>query len=206
MPRTARHAPKGFTYHVLNRAVARLPLFYEDADYDAFEQVLEEAHERFPLDIFAYCLMPNHWHFVLRPNHDGRLTEFLRWLTHTHTMRWHAHFHSSGSGHLYQGCFKAFPVEDDEHFYTVTQYVERNALPAKLVRKAENWRWSSLARRERGDAEARSLFLRPGGVSRWSHSRESAPPRPRPSKTQGVALDVSAERGTRFELSSVVHA
>lgn len=160
MPRTARHAPKGFTYHVLNRAVARLPLFYKDADYDAFERVLEEAHDRFPLDIFAYCLMPNHWHFVVRPNLDGRLTEFFRWLTHTHTMRWHAHFHSNGSGHLYQGRFKAFPVEDDDHFYVVTRYVERNALRAKLVRKAENWRWSSLARRESGDVQARALLAR----------------------------------------------
>ena len=51
----------------LNRAVARLPLFRKQADYAAFERVIEEAHERVPLDILAYCVMPNHWHFVLRP-------------------------------------------------------------------------------------------------------------------------------------------
>ena len=61
-------------------------------------------------------------------------------------MRWHAHYHSAGTGHLYQGRFKAFPVEDDDHFYSVVRYVERNALRAKLVPRAEQWRWSSLWR------------------------------------------------------------
>jgi len=93
--------------------------------------------------------MPDHWQYVLRPNHDGRLTEFLRWLTHTHTMLWHAHFHSTGSGHLYQGRFKAFPVEDDDHFHAVTRYVERKPLRARFVRKTENWRWSRPERARR---------------------------------------------------------
>ena len=77
-------------------------------------------------------------------------------------MRWHAHFGSAGTGHLYQGRFKAFPVEDDEHFYTVTRYVERNALRAGLVDRAEEWRWSSLWRRESGDAQSRRC-----GAGRW---------------------------------------
>src|SRR5438132_3493503 len=68
-------------------------------------------------------------------------------------MRWHAHYHTSGTGHLYQGRFKAFPIEADEHLYTVLRYVERNALRAHLVRRAENWRWGSLGRRQRGDAQ-----------------------------------------------------
>jgi putative transposase len=160
MPRTARHAPKGLIYHALNRAVARLPLFAKPADYEAFERVLAEAHERCPLELFAYCLMPNHWHFVLRPTEDGQLTEFLRWLTQTHTMRWHAHHKTSGSGHLYQGRFKAFPVQDDDHFYTVVRYVERNALRAGLVKRAEVWRWSSLWRRTSGHADARTLLTK----------------------------------------------
>jgi len=159
MPRTARHAPKGYIYHAFNRAVARLRLFRNDADYEAFERVIAEAHDRVPLDIFAYCLMPDHWHFVLRPTKTGQLTAFLRWMTHTHAMRRHAQLHTSGSGHLYQGRFKAFPLDDD-HFCTVVRYVERNAVRARLVRKAENWRWSSLARYVHGDAAARSLLAR----------------------------------------------
>src|SRR5258708_33837254 len=119
MPRSARIAPGGFVYHALNRAVARLPLFEKEADYEAFERVLLEAHQRTPTRILAYCVMPNHWHFVLWPKADGELTRFLRWLTHTHTMRWHAHHHTGGTGHLYQGRFKAFPVQSDEHLLTV---------------------------------------------------------------------------------------
>jgi REP-associated tyrosine transposase len=160
MPRIARHAPKGLVYHALNRAVARLPLFQKEADYEAFEHVLEEAHEKFPLEILAYCVMPNHWHFVVSPTKDDQLTAFLRCLAHTHTMRWHAHHGTSGTGHLYQGRFKAFPVEDDDHFYTVVRYVERNALRAGLVAKAQDWRWSSLWRREFGAAKSRSLLAR----------------------------------------------
>ena len=68
------------------------------------------------------------------------------WLTLTHTQRWHAHRHSTGSGHVYQGRFKSFPVQEDEHFYTVCRYVERNALRANLALGAERWRWGSLHR------------------------------------------------------------
>ena len=147
MPRHARNAPGGLVYHVLNRAVARLPLFEKPADFDAFERVLILAHQKFPLRILSYVLMPNHWHLVLWPRMDGQLSDFCRWLTHTHTMRWHAHYHTAGTGHLYQGRFKAFAVQSDEHFYTVCRYVERNPLRANLVRRAENWRWGSLWRR-----------------------------------------------------------
>ena len=73
------------------------------------------------------------------------MTAFLRWLTHTHTMRWHAHHKTGGTGHLYQGRFKSFPVQDEEHFLTVCRYVERNALRANLVKRAEDWRWGSLS-------------------------------------------------------------
>jgi putative transposase len=137
-----------------------LPLFRKQADYAAFERVMEEAHTRVPIDILAYCVMPNHWHFVLRPHDDHQLTDFLRWLAHTHTMRWHAHFNSSGTGHLYQGRFKSFPVEDDEHFYSVARYVERNALRAGITQRAEEWRWSSLWRRESGNEQVRSLLAK----------------------------------------------
>ena len=152
MPRRARNAPGGYVYHALNRAVARLPLFEKNADYAAFERVVAEALEKHPIRILAYCVMPNHWHFVLWPRRDGELTAFLRWLTHTHTMRWHAHHQTAGTGHLYQGRFKSFPVETDEHLHGVLRYVERNALRARLVRRAENWRWSSLWRRCQGEA------------------------------------------------------
>ncbi len=147
MPRQARNAPGGVVYHVLNRAVARLPLFQKAGDFEAFERVMCQAMERQPIRLLAFCLMSNHWHMLLWPRADGDLTRFVRWLTHTHTMRWHAHYQTSGTGHLYQGRFKSFPVETDEHFLTVARYVERNAVRANLVKGAEKWRWSSLWQR-----------------------------------------------------------
>jgi putative transposase len=152
MPRTALAAPPGFVYHVLNRAVARLPLFQKEADYDAFERVLAEALITHPTRLLAYCLMPNHWHLVVWPERRGELTAFVRWLTHTHTMRWHTHYDTIGTGHLYQGRFKSFPIEQDDHMFAVLRYVERNALRANLIGRAEAWKWSSLWRRSRPEA------------------------------------------------------
>src|SRR5688572_23335174 len=118
MGRPLRAAVGDVIYHVLNRANGRLPLFETPADYEAFEKVLAEAHVRFPMRTLAYCLMPNHWHLVLWPRRDGDLSRFMGWLTLTHTQRWHAHRGSAGAGHLYQGRFKSFPVQADEHFLT----------------------------------------------------------------------------------------
>jgi putative transposase len=158
MPRSPRYAPGGIVYHAMNRSVARLPLFRKHGDYEAFERVLALAMKEHPTRLLAYCIMPNHWHMVLWPRADGELTAFLRWLTLTHSMRWHTHYHTSGTGHLYQGRFRSFPIEADDHLYTVLRYVERNALRANLVRRAENWRWSSLWRRCCADPAARALL------------------------------------------------
>src|SRR4051794_17979624 len=143
MGRALRTDVGGLVYHVLNRANARLPLFAKAGDYDAFERVLSEAHDRYGTRILAYCVLPNHWHLVLWPEKDGELSRFTGWLTLTHTQRWHAHYHNVGSGHLYQGRFKSFPVESDEHLLTVCRYVERNPLRAGLVERAEDWGSSS---------------------------------------------------------------
>ena len=143
MPRRPRFCPAGLCYHVLNRGVARLALFEHPGDYEAFTEVLVEALRHEPLSILAYSLMPNHWHFVVRPFADHQVSSFFRWLTHTHTMRWHASHHTTGTGHLYQGRFKAFPIEEDTHLTSVIRYVERNPLRANLCDRAEQWRYGS---------------------------------------------------------------
>src|SRR6266496_5229747 len=127
MPRRARSIVGGYAYHVLNRANGRLRLFKKDGDFAAFEEVLAEAHERVPLRILAYAVLGNHWHFVVWPKrgHDDEVTAFFRWLTLTHSQRWHAHHGTAGMGHVYQGRFKSFPIAADEHFLTVLRYVER---------------------------------------------------------------------------------
>lgn len=155
MPRHLRFAQAGFAYHVLNRAVGRARLFRSQKDFAAFERVLLEARGRLATRLLAWCVMPNHWHFVVWPRKAGELSEFMRWLTVTHTQRWHAAHRTSGTGPLYQGRFKSFPIEEDDHLLAVLRYVERNALRANLVARAEDWRWSSLPKRvsgERSDA------------------------------------------------------
>ena len=158
MPRQARNAPGGWVFHVLNRAVARLPIFRKEADYAAFEQIMLEAQERHPTRILAWTLMRNHWHFVIWPRQDGELTAFMRWLAHTHAMRWHVAHNTVGYGSLYQGRFKSFPIQRDDHFLTVCRYVERNALTAGVVDRAQDWRWSSLWARRQGDDRLKSLL------------------------------------------------
>lgn len=146
MPRPRRTAPGGLVYHVLNRANGRRTIFEKEHDYRAFEDTVAEVQERVPVRILAWCFMPNHWHLVLWPQRDGELSDFMRLLTLTHAQRWHAHRHSAGSGHLYQGRFKSFIVQDDSHLLTVCRYVEANALRGRLAERAENWRWGSLWR------------------------------------------------------------
>jgi putative transposase len=143
---------------VLNRTNARKSIFTKDEDCIAFETVLEEAVARTGTRLLSYCLMENHWYMVVWPRKDDELSRFVGWLTLTHTQRWHAHRKSTGSGHLYQGRFKSSPVQDDDHCLTVFRYVERNALRANLVKRAEDWRWSSLYRWYSNAADEKALL------------------------------------------------
>ncbi len=149
MPRVARIQPGGVVFHVLNRGNERRELFEHAGDYDAFVRVLAQALSEAPVELFAYCLMPNHWHLVVRPQADGDLGRFMQRLTVTHVRRWREHHQSVGLGHLYQGTYKSFPVQDDSYFLTVCRYVERNPLRAGLVAsgRAEEWKWCSLWQR-----------------------------------------------------------
>jgi putative transposase len=165
MPRPPRAAEGGLIYHALNRANGRVTILEGDDDYAAFERVMAGAIGRQGMRLLAYCLMPNHFHLLLWPREDGDLPAFMRWLTMTHTQRWHAHRHTAGTGHLYQGRYKSFPVQSDEHFLTVCRYVERNALKAGLVERAEDWRWGSLAA-VRAKEEAERPALTPWPIER----------------------------------------
>jgi len=118
MPRAPRQVPGGIVYHVLNRSVGRRTIFDDGPDFSAFVRVLDEAVEKYSTRLLAWGLMSNHWHLVLWPREDGELSAFMRWLTTTHVRRWHQHRHTFGQGHVYQGRFKSFPVEEDGHLLT----------------------------------------------------------------------------------------
>jgi len=195
MGRPLRTAIGGLIYHALNRANARAPIFQQPRDFEAFERVLDEACGRVGMRILAYCLMPNHWHLVLWPRRDGDLSDFLGWVTLTHTQRWHAFHRSAGTGHLYQGRFKSFLVQADTHFLTVCRYVERNALRAGLVDRAEQWRWSSLwsygrARRSAPAWLAAWPVERPRNWLDWVNEPQT--------ETELGALRYSVQRGCPF--------
>jgi len=147
MPYRARRGTDGLVFHVLNRGVRRSRLFDHAGDYRDCLRVMARARERVNLRLLAYCLMPNHFHLVAWPDADGQLSRFMHWFTGTHSKRWHAARGSTGTGSVYQGRFKAFPIQADGHFLTVCRYVEQNALRAGLVGRAEEWPWSSLAQR-----------------------------------------------------------
>jgi putative transposase len=142
MARPKRTAPGGYCYHVLNRGNARQQVFHKDADYTAFIRLFDEAHHRCPMRVLAWCLMPNHFHLVLWPQADGDLSRWMQWLLSTHVRRYHEHYRTSG--HVWQGRFKAFPIQEGDHLLTVLRYVERNPLRAGLVSRVDGWLWSSL--------------------------------------------------------------
>ena len=143
MVRIARVDVGNTVYHVLNRAVGKLRIFTTPDDYQAFLNVLEEAREKTGMRVLAFAVMPNHWHLVLYPKRDKDMGRYMHKLTNSHTRRFHASTETIGTGPLYQGRYKSFPIEDDIHLLTVIKYVERNPVRAKFVRTCEEWQWGS---------------------------------------------------------------
>jgi putative transposase len=147
MGRTARASQGGYLYQVLNRGNGRADVFYKDEDFAAFVSLMQEAREKVPMRLVGYCLMTNHFHLLLWPHGDGDLSRWMQCLMTAHVRRYHRHY--KGSGHVWQGRFKAFPIQDDEHYLTVMRYVERNLLRANLFERSQDWEWSSLKPTER---------------------------------------------------------
>jgi putative transposase len=146
MPRTARRFIDGLPYHLLNRGNRRQTIFSQPVDYEVFLTTMADAIELVPIGVLAYALMPNHFHLVVWPSTGVEISAFMRWLMNAHIRRHHRFRELWGTGHLYQGRYKAFPVQTDHHLLTVLRYVEANPLRAKLVPRAEAWGWSSLSR------------------------------------------------------------
>lgn len=156
MPRRCRVALPGTIHHIVNRGNRRQAIFRDSHDYREFLGLLSDAGRRFAISLLAYALMPNHWHLVLRVNEAGALSAYVHWLGTVHARRHHTRYGSVGTGHLYQGRFKSFLIQQDAHLLAVLRYVEANALRAGLVPSAEDWPWTSL--RVRLDADPESLL------------------------------------------------
>ena len=115
-------------YHVLNRGngPTACGFFTRRRAYDAFERVLSEGLGRYSVDMLTYCLMPDHWHLVVRPRTDEALGQLTGWVGVTHVRGHQEHYHRRGAGHLYQGRYKSFPVAEDDYFLMLCRYVEAN--------------------------------------------------------------------------------
>lgn len=141
MPRVARGLVDGFIYHVLNRGNGGQQIFHKDQDYEVFISLMKEAKNRYPIKLFAYCMMPNHFHIVAMPIKAVDLSKWMQWLMTSHVRRYHCYYGTSG--HIWQGRYKSFIVQQDNHLLTVLRYVEGNPVRAGLVPSAKLWLWSS---------------------------------------------------------------
>ena len=191
MPRTARASAGNWCYHVLNRGNGQAPVFHKDGDYAAFLDLLGPACERLPMRILAWCLMPNHFHLVLWTHEGGDLSRWMQWLMTSHVRRYRRHY--GGSGHVWQGRFKAFPIQQDEHLLTVLRYVERNPLRSRLVKQAEKWHWSSLRERQAqppSELLTASPALLPRNWRQWVNEPQT--------EAEVAALRHCVNRGTPF--------
>ena len=193
MGRAPRADVAGGIYHALNRGNAKHDIFFKDEDFEAFERIVAEALEKFSVDLIAYQWMKNHWHMVVSPQVDGGMGAFIGWITLTHTQRYHAYHGTAGCGHVYQGRFRSFPVQDDEHFHTVCRYVERNALTAKIVKRAENYRWGSLHNWLGGDSPIELATWPVRRLPRWADRVNEAL-----TEKEFKMLDQCVKRGRPF--------
>lgn len=147
MARPLRVVEANSVVHVVNRGNERRRLFDRPRDYEDFLGLMDVALDRRPTRILAYVLMPNHWHVVLWPADAGELSQFLHYLTSLHAARFRHTSGTTGSGHVYQGRFRSRAVQSDVQYARTLRYVEANPVRAKLVARAQDWPWSSLAER-----------------------------------------------------------
>ncbi|MBZ0137367.1 MAG: transposase [Planctomycetes bacterium] len=141
MPRPVRKSPGDACCHVINRGNGRANVFHKEDDFLAFERILSLGCERHSMRVLAWCLMNNHFHLVLWPRRKDDLPRFMQWVTTCHVRRYHRHY--EGSGHVWQGRYKSFICQPDQHLLSVLRYVERNPVRAGMVKRAQDWRFSS---------------------------------------------------------------
>ena len=138
-------------YHVYDRGNDRRTIFRTPEEFDFFVEQIRNARAITGVRVLAFCLMPNHWHLLVQPRLPRDLSRFVAWLKQVHTRHFRAAGGTLGEGHLYQARFRSRLLESDDAIVACCRYVERNALSAGMVTRAEDWRWGSLWHRMRPD-------------------------------------------------------
>ena len=146
MPRRPRHKLRGVAFHVMNRAVRGTRLFRTNRDFEAFAGTVTDGLKRSgsKVRILSFEVLDNHWHLVMICDRIADLEKFMHWVEGTHANRWAGAHKARGRGYVYQGRYKAVPVQTSTSLTRVCRYVERNALRKNLVSAAEHWAWGSL--------------------------------------------------------------
>ena len=142
MPRIARGETAGGIYHIINRGNFRMQVFDDTEDYTYFLELLKTGMKKEDVELHAYCLMPNHFHLLLVPQREGSLSRLMQWVMTSHVRYYHKK--NKTSGHVWQGRYKSFIVEQESYYVTLIRYIEANALRAKLIDRAETWEYGSL--------------------------------------------------------------
>jgi len=140
MARPWRIEFKGALYHILSRGNQGQDIFISDADRHLFLGTLGEMADRYDIDIYAYVLMGNHYHLLLKTHH-ANLSKAMQWFGTAYTRRFNVG--NNRSGHLFQGRFKSFIVQNDAYLIQLSCYVHRNPLRAGIVQRLADYRWSS---------------------------------------------------------------
>jgi putative transposase len=147
MPRRPRSRTTEHYYHVINRGALKATLFKRPREYREFLAILRRGLRLHPIPLVAYCVLANHWHLVVGPTGTKRLAQLMHWVATTHAVRLRRRTNSVGHGPVYQSRYKSVPLEDAGSIVRACRYVERNALAAGLVARAQDWPWSSLVDR-----------------------------------------------------------
>jgi len=153
MARLERVVAPGCVVHVVNRGNDRRAIFPEDIDYAAFLVLMREARERFAVKLFAFCLMPNHFHLVVSPTDSRALSAYMHFVERGHACDLRAIARTKGNGHVFQRRYWKSVIDSEEHLLCVLRYVEANAARAGLVARAESWEWGSLYDRQTGERD-----------------------------------------------------
>ena len=143
MARKPRKIPGNHPLHVCNRSAGQITIFHSISDYLCFETCLKEMIANFPLRLFAFCIMPNHYHLLVEGDTGPSVIQGLHWLGTTHAVRLRRDTSSVGRGAVYQNRFRAYPIQRNGAFYRVAHYIERNPVDANLCRSPDDWLWSS---------------------------------------------------------------
>ena len=174
MGRAWRIEYEGALYHILSRGNEQKDIFYDDQDRLLFLATIGEMSERFEIDVFAYVLMGNHYHMLLKTNR-ANLSKSMQWLGVTYTRRFNLrHFRS---GHLFQGRFKSIIVQNDAYLMRLSCYIHRNPLRAGIVKRLADYRWSSYKAYAYGDKApewliTKQIFSQFKGMDKYKAYRE----------------------------------